>query len=102
MTTANYTKEQVQQMKDEYLESPTRETVEHIAEVMGKSTRSVIGKLSNEGVYVKAVKVTKSGKPSISKKDLVNIINEHYGFEMPSLVKATKSDLNLLVTNLSN
>jgi hypothetical protein len=33
---------------------------------------------------------------------LVKIINEHYGFEMPSLTKATKQDLTLLVTNLSN
>jgi hypothetical protein len=93
MTTANYTKEQVQQMKDEYLESPTRETVEHIAEVMGKSTRSVIGKLSNEGVYVKAVKVTKSGKPQVTKSEWVTRIEAVTGEELTGLEKAPKVTL---------
>jgi hypothetical protein len=32
--------------------------------------------------------------------DLVKIINEHYNLEMFSLVKATKEDLEKLVTNL--
>ena len=101
-TTKNYSKEQEASMIAEYKMNPSRATVDVIAEELGKSVKSVIAKLVTLKVYVKAVKVSKSGKPSVTKKDLVKIINEHYGFEMPSLVKATKTDLDLMVQNLSD
>jgi hypothetical protein len=101
-TVKNYTKEQEASMIAEYKMNPTRATVDVIAEDLGKTVKSVIAKLVTLKVYVKAVKVSKSGKPTVSKKDLVKIINEHYGFEMPSLTKATKQDLTLLVENLSD
>jgi hypothetical protein len=101
-TVKNYTKEQEATMIAEYKMNPSRATVDVLAKDLGKSVKSVIAKLVTLKVYVKAVKVTKTGKPSISKKDLVNIINEHYNLQMPSLVKATKDDLQTLVTNLSN
>jgi hypothetical protein len=102
ITTKNYSKEQEASMIAEYKMNPSRATVDVIAEELGKSVKSVIAKLVTLKVYVKAVKVSKSGKPSVTKKDLVKIINEHYGFEMPSLVKATKTDLDLMVQNLSD
>jgi hypothetical protein len=102
ITTKNYTKEQEASMIAEYKMNPSRATVDVIAEELGKSVKSVIAKLVTLKVYVKAIKVSKSGKPSVTKKDLVKIINEHYGFEMPSLVKATKTDLDLMVQNLSD
>ena len=101
-TTKNYSKEQEASMIAEYKMNPSRATVDVIAEELGKSVKSVIAKLVTLKVYVKAVKVSKSGKPTINKKDLVKIINEHYGFEMPSLVKATKMDLDLMVQNLAD
>ena len=101
-TTKNYTKEQEAQMMAEYKMNPIRSTVEVLAEDLGKSNKSIIAKLVNLGVYKKMLKVTKSGKPVMRKSELVKIINEHYNIEMPSLVKATKEDLQLLVTNLSN
>ena len=100
-TTKNYTKEQEASMIAEYKMNPTRATVDVIAEDLGKTVKSVIAKLVTLKVYVKAVKVSKSGKPTVSKKDLVKIINEHYGFEMPSLTKATKQDLQNLADNLN-
>jgi len=90
ITTKNYSKEQEASMIAEYKMNPSRATVDVIAEELGKSVKSVIAKLVTLKVYVKA------------KKDLVKIINEHYGFEMPSLTKATKQDLTLLVENLSD
>jgi hypothetical protein len=101
-TVKNYTKEQEASMIAEYKMNPSRATVDVIAEDLGKTVKSVIAKLVTLKVYVKAVKVSKSGMPTITKKDLVKIINEHYGFEMPSLTKATKQDLTLLVENLSD
>ena len=102
MTTENknYTKEQEASMIAEYKMNPTRATVDVIAEDLGKSVKSVIAKLVTLKVYVKAVKTTKTGKPVIRKTALVEKINAHFGFAMPSLVKATKQDLQNMVDNL--
>ena len=102
MTTENknYTKDQEASMIAEYKMNPTRATVDVIAEDLGKTVKSVIAKLVTLKVYVKAVKTTKTGKPVIRKTALVEKINSHFGFEMPSLVKATKDDLQNMVDNL--
>jgi len=103
MTTENknYTKDQEASMIAEYKMNPTRATVDVIAEDLGKTVKSVIAKLVTLKVYVKAVKTTKTGKPVIRKTALVEKINSHFGFEMPSLVKATKDDLQNMVDNLN-
>lgn len=101
-TTKNYTKDQEAKMMADYSLEPTRSTVEELSKDLGKSSKSIIAKLVSLGVYKKMVKATKTGMPVIRKTELVKIINEHYGFEMPSLVKATKTDLQLLVTNLAD
>ena len=59
----NYTEQQVQHMIEEYKNNPTRETVENLAEELNKSIKSIIGKLSREGVYQKTVYKTKTGDP---------------------------------------
>ena len=51
MATANYTEQQTKEMVAQYEAAPTKETVVAIAEKLGKNTRSVIAKLSREGVY---------------------------------------------------
>ena len=67
----NYTEEQVKEMVAQYSENPTRETVEELAEEFNKSIKSIIGKLSREGVYEKTVYKTKTGEDPITKKELV-------------------------------
>jgi hypothetical protein len=99
-TTTNYSKEQEAQMMAEYSLEPTRSTVESLSKDMGKSVKSIIAKLVTLKVYVKAVKVSKSGKAVVRKSALVEQINSHFGFAMPSLVKATKTDLQNMVDNL--
>jgi len=100
-TVKNYTKEQEAKMMADYSLEPTRSTVEELSNDLGKSSKSIIAKLVSLGVYKKMVKVTKTGKPVTRKSELVSKINDHYGFEMPSLVKATKTDLQNLVDNLN-
>ena len=46
----NYTQEMVELMTEKYSANPTRETVEELAEELDKSIKSIIGKLSREGV----------------------------------------------------
>ena len=98
----NYTDEMVSEMTKRYTETPTRETVDALAKDMGKTVRSVIAKLSREGVYVAQPRTTKSGEPVISKSELVAQINEHFGIELPTLVKAGKQDLAKLVEVLNS
>tara|TARA_R100000234_G_scaffold83959_1_gene53272 strand:- start:755 stop:1132 length:378 start_codon:yes stop_codon:yes gene_type:complete len=94
----NYTDEMVATMVDQYSASPTKATVEALAETFGKSTRSIIAKLSREGVYVAQPKTTKSGTPIVRKADIVARIQAQLGVELeaPTLVKASKLDLLML------
>lgn len=97
----NYTDEMVAQMTEAYTANPTRETVDALAKQLGKSVRSIIAKLSREGVYVAQPKVTKTGEPVVRKAELVSVVEAHFGIALPTLVKASKADLQRLVDNLS-
>ena len=92
-TAKNYTDEMVSQMKNDYTANPTRETVDTLAKEFGKTTRSIIAKLSREGIYQAQPRTTKTGAPVISKTQYVSAINAHFGIELPTLVKAGKQDL---------
>ena len=94
----NYTDEMVATMVDQYTASPTKATVEALAATFSKSTRSIIAKLSREGVYVAQPKTTKSGTPIVRKADIVARIQAQLGVELeaPTLVKASKLDLLML------
>jgi hypothetical protein len=97
----NYTEEMVSEMTTAYTDNPTRETVDELARHFGKTTRSVIAKLSREGVYIAQPRTTKSGEPVVAKAELVSEIQEHFGIELPTLVKAGKADLQRLVDAIS-
>ena len=47
----NYNEEQTKRIVEAYQSSPNRETVEALAKELSKSIKSIIGKLSREGVY---------------------------------------------------
>lgn len=98
----NYTDEMVQTMVAVYTQAPTRSTVESLAEQLGKTTRSIIAKLSHEGVYQPQKATTKTGEPVVRKEQLVEDIEKALGVEFPSLVKATKGDLQTLLEALSD
>ncbi len=103
-TAKNYTDEQVSYMVKEYQANPTRDTVDVIAEELGKNARSVIAKLSREGVYVTQPRVTKRGEPIIKKAELVSEVATILGVDEESIAtleKATKADLQNLINRLS-
>lgn len=96
----NYTEQQVQHMIEEYKNNPTRETVENLAEELNKSIKSIIGKLSREGVYQKTVYKTKTGEDPVTKKELVEELSDLVGIEydmISGLEKSPKIDLKRLV-----
>ena len=55
----NYTQDQTEYLIEEYQNKPTRITVDRLAKELSKSPKSIIGKLSREGVYQRNVYKTK-------------------------------------------
>ena len=99
----NYTEEQVQYMIDLYVATPTRDTVEILSKEMNKSVKSIIGKLSREGVYQKTVYKTKTGEDPITKREIVENISEILDMKadwIMGLEKSPKKDLKNLYDRL--
>ncbi len=92
----NYTQEQTEQIVAGY---QAGESVEALAVAVGKSVRSVVAKLSREGVYTAKAKTAAEKRGT--KADLVAKIAEKYGVEaevLASLEKATKEALEVLAS----
>ena len=68
---ANYSDADVEKMVMAYAKQPNRETVDKLAEELDKSVKSIIGKLSREGVYQKQVYTTKTGEIPVTKEFLI-------------------------------
>lgn len=77
----NYTSENTKYLVHEYTKNPNRNTVNRLAEEMGKSVKSIIGKLAREGVYRREVYTTKRGEKPVTKLEIVTNIAEALGFE---------------------
>ena len=88
---SNYTEEMTQAIVEEYVNNPTPETVEHLAFHYQRSKKSIIGKLSREGVYRREVYVSKTGEKPITKMEIVNNIAEGLGIESTNLAGLEKS-----------
>lgn len=86
--------------EEKALQAYPQKSVEELATELGKSKRSVIAKLSKLGVYVRPPRTTKTGDPIISKAELVAEIEAKLEAEFPTLVKAGKEDLRLLLERL--
>ena len=101
----NYTEEQVNLMVEAYKINPDRQTVEKLAESLNKSIKSIIGKLSREGVYKKTVYKTKTGDTPVTKKELVSELADMLELQyevISGLEKSPKADLNTLVVAIRN
>jgi hypothetical protein len=96
----NYTPEMTAQMVADYQAGIT---VESIAESLGKTVRSVVAKLSREGVYQKKVYVTKSGEAPVKKDAHADAIGAIVGLsegEIDSLTKANKTALAKILAHI--
>ena len=94
----NYTPEQTTLLVEAY---KTGTTVEQIAQELGKSTRSVVAKLSREGVYQPKTKT--KGETRVKKAELVDrlaALCEVAPEVFESLEKANYEVLELLLAKL--
>ena len=97
---SNYSDEQVSMMIEKYQANPTRQTVDELAEILDKSIKSIIGKLSREGVYQKAVYKTKTGELPMTKGEIIVNIAELLDCDysrIAGLEKSPKQDLKYLL-----
>ena len=97
---ANYTDEQVQYMVKKYTADPNRNTVDELALKLNKSIKSIIGKLSREGVYQKAIYRTKTGEIPMTKGEIIlniaELLEADYN-KIAGLEKSPKQDLKYLL-----
>lgn len=101
--TVNYTPEMTAELVEAYKASPNEATVKAFAEKFGKTVKSVVAKLSREGVYVRKEYVNKRGEKPVAKSALVARLAALTGEtedNLGSLEKATKHALEVLVREL--
>jgi uncharacterized protein (DUF1501 family) len=94
--TVNYTADQTAELVKAYTEKPEKATVEAFAVKFGKTAKSVVAKLSREGVYKKAEYVSKNGEKPMKKDTVADQIGAALGMteaEIESLTKANKTAL---------
>ena len=88
---SKYTEDEALEMVATYTNNPTKETVQQLAIQLDRSEKSIIGKLSREGVYRKQVYTTKTGESVITKLELVADIEQALEIEgLTGLEKAPK------------
>jgi hypothetical protein len=95
----NYTPEMTKVIVETYSANATKETVAALAAKFGKTTRSIVAKLSREGVYKKAEYVAKNGAKPETKEAKVEKIAKALGVaaeKLGGLEAATKVALDLI------
>lgn len=102
--TVNYTNEQTAQLLAAYQAEPTTATVERMAQELGKTTRSIVAKLSREKVYQKKEYVGKTGEKPVKKDAHADAIGAVLGLseaDTDSLTKANKTALKKIFEALA-
>ena len=100
-----YTVEQTAELVAAYTAEPVPATVEAFAVKFGKTVKSVVAKLSREGVYKKVERTRKDGS-AVEKKDqtadAIGKILQLSEADIDSLTKANRSALQAIFKALAN
>lgn len=98
MAKVNYTPEQVEEMKSLYAEGMG---VAELVERLGRSKKSVVAKLSREGVYQKPEPAPKAAKDEgPTKKEMLRELESLVPFNVDGLMNATKEAIQGLIDHL--
>ena len=96
MKAPNYTAAQVAQIIDQYAAG---QSIDMIADGIGKSVRSVRSKLVREGVYVAKPKTASKKVQGPTKKELLRELDTHY--DSKGLEGATKEAIEGLLNHFT-
>lgn len=100
----NYTAEQTAEMLTVYDPARSEETINELATKLGKSVRSIVAKLSREGVYQKKEYKTKTGEKVVKKNEHADSIGALLGLsenDTDSLTKCNKTALQAIFAALT-
>jgi len=95
-TKTAYTVEQTSELVAAYTANPSAEVVATFAEKFGKTVKSIVAKLSREGVYQKKAYVSKAGTTPVKKDEVATGLQMLFKLtdaEADSLTKANKTAL---------
>lgn len=101
----NYTAEMTAEIVTAFKAAPTRETVEMLANKLGRSSRAIIAKLVRENCYVKPERMRKDGTKVQLKAETATAIGAILGLSEPdtsSLEKVTRKALHAIFNALAN
>jgi hypothetical protein len=93
---AAYTLKETEFAVETYLKNPNWDTVLHIAAKLRRTPRSVVAKLSKEGVYSKDGYTDKLGRRPVTKLQLVRDLEGYLDVSLLDLDKAPKETLRKL------
>lgn len=93
MMASSYSLKEVETMHKMYLDNPCLEVVRKLAVLFNRPQKSIISKLSKEGIYLKKGYTTKLGKTPITKLQLLYKIEAALDVKLPGLDKTPKSTL---------
>jgi len=93
---AVYTKKETDFIIEQYSLDPCLATVMKLAIKINKPKKSIISKLSKEGVYITKGYTDKQGQPVITKLAIVRDIETKLTAELPGLDKSPKGTLKML------
>ena len=93
---SNYTEKETEYLVESYTVHPNMHTVELLAAELNRSKKSIIGKLSREGVYRREVYVSKTGEKPITKVEIVSNIADALDIEVALLAGLEKSPKEVL------
>ena len=100
-----YTAEQSAELVAAYVADSSMDTVEAFAVKFGKTVKSVVAKLSREGVYKAKTYVSKTGEKPVKKDSTADAIGKILGLsenDTSSLAKANKTALAAVFKALAN
>jgi len=93
---SNYSQKETEYIVEVYSDAPSMGTVERLSEELSRSKKSIIGKLSREGVYRREVYVSKTGEKPVTKVEIVSNIADALGLEVSDLEGLEKSPKEVL------
>ncbi len=100
-----YTEENTKMMINMYLEAEDKDAIiDVLCELLDKRPRSIIGKLSKEGVYIKKSYKTKAGKDPKTKVEMIfdlSLVLKCDAEKLQGLIKTPKPDLTYLIDAIS-
>lgn len=103
--TVTYTADQTAELTAAYVLEPTEATVQEFAEKFGKSVRSIVAKLSREGVYKAKERTRKDGSAVQKKDETADAIGKILQLDeaaVESLTKANRNALQAIFNALAN